>query len=168
MTIKKIGSLEIDQEALNPSPIRWIIQLVAHVVLFGFVLMAGLGLFGQGGYFQKEIESQAYSVNYDFFGRQESDNTLIIHLFSEALTHPELLSVTVDENFFKEVRIESISPQPVLQKINDHHYVWYFALSSTKGADIIVTYRPEHAGNLKTTFLVNDLQPISIHQFIYP
>jgi hypothetical protein len=70
MAAKSVNKLPVEDE-ISLHRKGWIVQRIGWVLMFGFLIAALLGLFGEGPLSSKKLQAGNVSVQYERFGRYE-------------------------------------------------------------------------------------------------
>lgn len=131
-------------------------------VLLTIFLMCGiLGVFGKGVLSNASIEANGYSLHYDRFLRDETPTDVSIVL-TEEMTSP--VTVEISERYVKNVRIQSITPQPESVESSENRLVFNF--NAEEGGIITFVVSPQYVGALPLDISVKGERKY-ISQFVY-
>ena len=153
--------LEIE-ERLPLQKTGWIVQRIGLSIMLVFVLLALLGLFGDGILSKQTTSVKNVTLEYERFYRHEGSMELKIDV-AESNT-PEL-DVAFPIEYLKNFEIRSILPEPKANRTEQGkvHYIF-----DARGEVNIVYYlTPRQTGSLTGALEVNDAI-FSINQYIYP
>ncbi|MRS16246.1 hypothetical protein GJV06_15265 [Enterobacteriaceae bacterium RIT691] len=141
---------------------------------YGFVLLILLLLAGFCGVFSKGIFSnthqsaadQSLSVNYERFGRNQSDMDLKLTL---KVPESDSYTVTFGGDFMNAFEINALYPQPWRFSRHNGSMTLEFHDQPQGGAHTLwLGVQPRSAGRVKSTLQVNQQRPVSLTQYIYP
>jgi hypothetical protein len=138
----------------------WIVQRIGWVLIFGFLIAAILGLFGEGPLSQKKLQAGNISIEYERFCRYEHGMEMSLASGAENIS-----TVSIPQEYLKSFRITEIVPEPEKQVAVADHIQYLFAGSQNS---IITFYlSPVQRKTVEGIFQVNN-NPFTIKQTIYP
>jgi hypothetical protein len=135
----KSRTLEIDEDP-NFQQKEWFFQRIGVALLFLFVLVALLGVTGNGGPMSRgEVGEPGgpVRVEYERFVRRGAQSTMKLHVRGA----PGEMRFWVAASYFKHVRIDSVAPTPELVTVETNRHVYLIRSGSS---DVIVTLEVEH------------------------
>lgn len=143
-------------------------QSIGFAVLLCIILAALLGLFSNG-YFssaQKSTTSQTLSVNYERFGRLQTEFKL--H-FTVRPQNTGKYVVSLGGKFNEDFQPGSISPQPdSMYSRGNTLYLVYNDVNNKRDFNVWMYVTPTVPGKSVSSVSVNDQPDITFWQFIYP
>jgi hypothetical protein len=143
-------------------------QSIGFAVLLCIILAALLGLFSNG-YFssaQKSTTSQTLSVNYERFGRLQTEFKL--H-FTVRPQNTDKYVVSLGGKFNEDFQSGSISPQPdSMYSRGNTLYLVYNDVNNKRDFNVWMYVTPTVPGKSVSSVSVNDQPDITFWQFIYP
>lgn len=143
-------------------------QSIGFAVLLCIILAAVLGFFSNG-YFssaQKSNISQTLSVNYERFGRLQTEFKL--H-FTVQPQNTDKYVVSLGEKFNEDFQPGSISPQPdSMYSRGNTLYLVYNNVNNNRDFSVWMYVTPTVPGKSVSSISVNDQPGIAFWQFIYP
>ncbi len=153
--------LEID-ESLPLQERSWVVQRIGWWLLFAFVAVAALGLFGEGFFSKKTVSAPPASVEYEQFFRHEATMEMVIDV-NQSTGNQTI--VAFPNSYLKNFRIESILPEPKENKIQGDqvHYVF----EGNAPMHLVFYLVPQQVGQLEGKVMVNN-NTFNLSQFIYP
>lgn len=152
--------LEID-ESIEMQKKGWVVQKIGWILMLVFLILAALGLFGNGVLSKKDIHSGDQVFEYPQYSRFESRMELKFDLTSSTGTN----IISLPTHYLEKFRIESILPEPSQNKTQNERVDYFFEGS---GPMKIVFYLvPQNIGNLNADVRVNE-QQYNFNHFIYP
>lgn len=138
----------------------WVIQRIGWVLMFLFMLLALLGLFGEGPLSNKKVQAGNVTVHYERFCRYEHEAEIKLESNGE-----NIRSVALPQEYLKKFKVSKIIPEPGTQMASPGYINYLFEGSQN---NIITFYfEPVGRGNVNGQIKVND-NTISFHQLIYP
>jgi hypothetical protein len=161
--LTRIGDLEID---LSPSFERRIkvVHRIAGFVGLLLVVLAFLGLFGEGGPLAHATATSAdgsLSVDYDRFNRTEASTS-----FQVSLTKGSgQTNIAIAGQFLQNASINSITPQPSSETVLPDRVL--FTIQQRAPAQIQITITPAKIGAHRVTIYSHDAS-VSFTPFTYP
>lgn len=143
-------------------------QSIGFAVLLCIILAAVLGFFSNG-YFssaQKSNISQTLSVNYEHFGRLQTEFKL--H-FTVQPQNTDKYVVSLGGKFNEDFQPGSISPQPdSMYSRGNTLYLVYNNVNNNRDFSVWMYVTPTVPGKSVSSISVNDQPGITFWQFIYP
>ena len=143
-------------------------QSIGFAVLLCIILAALLGLFSNG-YFssaQKSTTSQTLSVNYERFGRLQTEFKL--H-FTVRPQNTDKYVVSLGGKFNEDFQPGSISPQPdSMYSRGNTLYLVYNDVNNKRDFNVWMYVTPTVPGKSVSSVSLNDQPGITFWQFIYP
>jgi hypothetical protein len=138
----------------------WIVQRIGWILMFGFLIAAILGLFGEGPLSQRKLQAGNISIEYERFCRYEHGMEMRLESGAENIS-----TVSIPQEYLKSFRITDIVPEPEKQVAVADHIQYLFAGSQN---NIITFYlSPVQRKTVEGIFQVNN-NPFTIKQTIYP
>lgn len=169
--IKKIGSLQIERDALKINKAFDIFQKSGIILMF-LVLVGGiLGLFGNGILSNTKNIQPNFTVDYTRFVRLQATHLLNFAIRNEK--NDKYNVIWIGNNFLKKNIIRNIIPEPILQEFFDNGVLFTFQTQPSqetvpRSEQIMFVIEPEKFGFLDYDVRVNNKEKVNIHQFIYP
>ena len=156
--------LEIN-EGLNFQRRQWTLQRVGWVTALVLIVLACLGLFGEGPIGNVMVSSGNVRLEFDRFGRLGRETRLN---FQTDLTKGKSQHrLWLSRRYLERVRIERIEPEPDSSQIEADRIAYYFRTVS-KSLNVSFIVRPEAAGRLLGIAGSQDAPTVPFEQFIYP
>lgn len=153
--------LEI-QEYLDSQERGWRTQRIGWVIILALVVLAALGLFGDGVASKKTVTQSGTTVEYERFYRQEA----IMELKVDLAQAPGSRSVIAFPNqYLEKFTIESIVPEPRENRVENRQVAYFF--EGTPPMKVVFRLVPQRAGSIDGSVRVNNLT-IPLTHFIYP
>lgn len=150
------------EEHLSLQKTGWVIQRAGFSIMFVFVSLALLGLFGDGVLSKQTRMIKNVTLEYERFYRHEASMELKIDV--DESNHTEV-DVAFPVAYLKNFEIRSILPEP---KVNRTEQGKVHYLFDARGKTNIVYYlTPRQPGILTGAVEVNNAI-FSINQYIYP
>jgi hypothetical protein len=109
MASKTEKKLPIDDD-LSLHKKGWVIQRVGWGLMFTFLILAAMGLFGEGPLSKRNVKSGGITLEYERFGRYEHGTMLRFESKNE-----NIAKICIAEDYIKTFEINTIVPQPVKQ-----------------------------------------------------
>lgn len=167
--IQRVGELEIAQD-LDYQRRSWVVQRVGWVVMALATLAALLGLFGGGPLSRATVgeQNEPLSVEYDRFGRLQSQTTLRVNLGPDA-GRERKVSVWLNREYLEGFQIQQVTPQPERVEAGSERLTYVFQLSKSNQPTAVTFYlQPEHIGSVPGQVGLVEGQTLNFTQFIYP
>ncbi|HEX8038358.1 MAG TPA: hypothetical protein VF490_04385 [Chryseosolibacter sp.] len=153
-------SLQIDED-IDLHMKSWRVQRVGWGHMVSFLLLAILGLFGNGLLSERTLGKGGTFLTYDRFTRFENDTEMEI----EAQSVNGKISVVLPPDFCERFKVEKINPDPSVQKGDNGSTVYEFQASGR--AHLTLFLSPRSHGSLRCRVAVNEAE-FEIVNFIYP
>lgn len=161
--------LEVEQD-LEFLRRKWAAERIGWVVFALIILGALLGLLGSGPLANAETTgSNGERVGYERFVHREAPTTLRIDpggSVSEQGTVDVAFSLTYAQN----MNIQRIIPEPDSENMAGDELVYSFTLDEQEGSPSEVVFQLEYedAGQWEGQVTINDGNPLTINQIVYP
>jgi hypothetical protein len=137
------------------------IQRIGMFAIIAFVLLAALGLFGDGVLSKRSASSKSAMIEYQRFYRFEARMEIKIELLAFGNSNV----VSFPKEYLKEFQIESITPSAESTNFKGSRSEFVF---NGPGNGIITFYLvPRKVGNVEGEILVNG-ESFTLSHFIYP
>ncbi len=143
----------------------WRIQAILWVIIFLFILLAALGLFGDGILGRQTLgeKESAIWLEYDRFTRKHAPGKLEVHVVGSASSPAQLV---IPANYLKNFQIEAITPSPNNVVTTAGGQVAY-TFHAEGPLTVIFHMKPDAIGKVADTIRVNN-QTFTLNHFIYP
>ena len=160
------SSLQIENN-IQQQKKEWVIQRIAHFVLWGLVIAIAMGLLGRGGLLstvEKVSKYGTFEIRYDRFLRKHSPD--VLRLTTQAQSNS--VTIRLERDYLKQIKLEKVTPEPQ-QVISEGGMVAYI-FSTTQKAQVNAAFHfsPEKIGTVQGKVTVDDAPPLQIDQFVYP
>lgn len=167
--VKKNGLHGLDiTEDLPFQRISWILERFGWVGMGVIILLAALGLFGDGPLSEAKAVSRnrTLQVQYQRFTRYKSPTTLQIALNTQ---RGNTVSVWLDARFLENIQIEEMDP-PSLRATSDRgRTVYTYDISDTANPLMLrFEYMSGKIGEVNGTVGVTNGDQVQLRQFVYP
>jgi hypothetical protein len=160
--IEKISSpLPIDESIGLQNRARFI-QQIGIAIIFIVMIMAGLGLFGQGILSNKKVEADGNIVSYEKFGRYGGESKLVFDLVA---ADDSVSQIAIPAAYFDHFKIETIVPEP--DKTSSVNKELIFTFSGSAAKQITFFLSPHETGSIEATIKGNQTS-FKLSHFIYP
>jgi hypothetical protein len=153
--------LEIE-EHLELHERGWRTQRVGWFIILALVVLAGLGIFGQGIASKRTVTREGTKVEYERFFRHEAPMKLRVELSNTAGNQPV---ISFPGQYLKYFKIESIVPESKEVKIEGGQVHYLF--DATPPLQVVFYLIPQQIGNIEGTLQTNN-HSIPLTHFIYP
>jgi hypothetical protein len=153
--------MEID-ESLDLQERGWVIQRIGWVLLYAFLIIAALGLFGEGVLSKKSINESAASIEYEKFFRYEGRMEIKVDV-SRSTGNQTI--VAFPNNYLKHFQIVSILPEPKENRVQGNKVNYIF--EGTAPMNIVFYLVPKQVGQISGELTVNN-DTFNLSHFIYP
>lgn len=156
--------LDID-EGLNFQRRQWALQRAGWVIMLVVIVLACLGLFGEGPIGKVMLSNSNVRLEFDRFGRLGRETRLN---FQTDLTKGKSQHhLWLSRRYLERVRIERIEPEPDSSQIEAERTVYSFR-TDVKSLNVSFVVRPETAGRLPGIAGSEGAPDLRFAQFIYP
>jgi hypothetical protein len=153
-------TIEID-EALNLHKTGWTIQRIGLTFFMLIVILALLGMFGNGILGYRKTEAAGNMVEYERYGRFQ--NSTSIHFLANNENGRAV--VHIPQQYLQDFELQKITPEPDQQTVLNGHYVYSF--QANKPVHILLRGMPKKRGAIEAVVRVNNTQ-FTLSQFIFP
>lgn len=165
---KKVGELQID-ENMEFQRRSWIIQRVGWAIFTLVILLAALGLFGDGvlSNAQAGQPDGGFWLEYPRFERFEDEFRMKVHAGEGAAAEREI-RIQLNQRYLDAIEVNHISPEPD-SEIKDADGVTYVFKTDRSSRFTAHFYMlPRKVGPLSGTFRLQNGDRVDFSQFIYP
>jgi hypothetical protein len=168
---RRVGDLEIN-ENIDFQRRIWRFQTVGRVVMALVLAAALLGLLGPGllsnGASADSPQTQLGVKEYERFLRFMKPTTLRIGLEPGAVTEREA-RVWLDREYIEGVQIQHITPQPERVEAGSKGMTYVFNVEDPNQSTVFsFDLQPQKMGLLQGRVGLEDEEPVSFKQFVYP
>jgi hypothetical protein len=165
MMAKNTGGLQIDQD-LEFQRREWIAQHVGWWALVAFIAAALLGAFGGGLLSSARAgdEGSALWIDYERFVRVGTTSRLSVHL--GAARDGSSQELRINREYFENLRVEQIVPEPDRTVIGGSDVTMYFPPSNDSSV-VILDVQPLRIGRQSARFSTKGAQTPAFTQFAY-
>ena len=153
--------LQIDEQ-LDAHRRGWVAQRYGLVFIFSLILLAAIGIFGDGITSSSRESTNSVTVESERFYRFEARMELKIAASNSAEGE---VTVAFPNAYLQQFRIESIQPEPKESR-NVNGEVRYI-FEGSGDMDITFFLIPQKVGDISGTVAVNE-NTFSLNHFIYP
>lgn len=153
-------SLELD-ESIDLHEKGWKVQRVAWVFIIAFVLLAALGLFGNGPLSIIKSSQKDISIEYHRFLRRNAE----MEIKFESMGNSSIDSVTIPQQYLKNFKLEQIVPEPEHTRTSKGNIIYTFDAEDDNSVVIYLTSKK--TGSVDGLWLVNS-NNFQLSHFIYP
>lgn len=166
---KKVGDLQINED-MEFQRRSWIIQRIGWAIFALVILLALLGLFGDGVLSDAQAGQRdgALWLEYPRFERFQDEFQIKVHANEGTATAGEI-RIQLTRDYLENVEVNGISPNPD-SEIEDEDWITY-VFKTNGGSSPFTAYfyvTPQKAAPLSGTFRLQNADPVSFSQFIYP
>ena len=165
---KKIGDLQINED-MEFQRRSWIVQRVGWLVFALVILLAALGLFGDGILSDAKAgqEEGALWLEYPRFERFEDEFQMRVHANEGAVADSEI-RIHLDQNYLNGVEVKSVSPEPDSELLDANGITYVFKINGSSPFTAHFYVIPRKAGPLSGIFRLQNGDSVDFSQFIYP
>ena len=139
----------------------FVIQKAGLIFIILMVAMAAIGAFGDGVLSKKTLSAAGTTVEYQRFYRFEAKMPIRL----KATAQQGRATVSFDNQYLKDLKIESINPEPAGSRMESNSVHFFF--EGAGEMDITFYMIPQQVGSLRSTLAVND-HSFDLRHFIYP
>jgi len=161
--------MEID-EAMEFQRRSWIVQRIGWVFFALVLLLACLGLFGNGPLSDAKAgqENGTLWLEYPRFARFKDEFRITAHVNSGTATEGETM-IQLDREYLERVEVSNIIPEPDAE-INAPGQVTYVFKTNNANPPFTAYFylTPREVGMQAGTFQLQNEQVVRFSQFIYP
>lgn len=166
---KKVDDLQINED-IEFQRRSWIVQRIGWVIFTLLVLLAFLGLFGDGVLSNAQVgqEEDALWLEYPRFGRFGNEFRINAHV-NEGLATEGEIGIQLDFNYLEGVQVSRITPAPD-RELEVADGITYVFKMDGENSPLIVYFDaiPQKVGALSGTFRLQNGEAVGFSQFIYP
>ncbi|RPI21989.1 MAG: hypothetical protein EHM61_23410 [Acidobacteria bacterium] len=157
------------EEDLTFEKHTWVVQRVGWVATLLAVVAAALGFLGSSALSRRTAEAEGIKVEYERLSRERAPTQLMLTV-TPPFPGDSQLGVWVAGDFFQNVGIEKITPEPVRTSAAGDTLLFVFALDRSEAPlKVKVNYKPEGYGRLQARVGVSGShQRIHFRSFVYP
>jgi hypothetical protein len=160
MKIEKFEhTLELD-ERVDLHKKGWVIQRVLWIVYGLFIIVAALGLFGNGPLSKVKKNAGKSFIEFERFARYS--NITELKIFAQPVNGSN--KVVFPIKYLQDFQVEKIIPQPESQNIKADQLIYVFPNSPV---NIAFEFKPEKVGMIESEIQINQTN-IKLSQIIYP
>lgn len=165
MAIKKIGNLEIQEEAATYLA-RSVCRPWAKFGLFLFLVLTFLGMAGGGilGSAQIKDRQTHAKVEYQRMGRYSLTQDLKV----TSIPTSSKLAIWFANDYLQHFYIKQILPTPTSTKVTSERIYFMFDVEPSKAVTIFFQLEPQARGFMRSKMGIKDLVDIYFSQFIFP
>ena len=159
MAAKSVNKLPVEDE-ISLHRKGWIVQRIGWVLIFGFLIAAMLGFFGEGPLSRKKIQAGNVNVEYERFCRYEHGMKLRLQSAGENIS-----TISIPQTYLKSFRVGAIVPEPDKQVATAGFIQYQFEGSQNNIVSFYLS--PVERKTVEGLFQVNN-HSFTIKQTIYP
>lgn len=166
--IHRVGDLQIGED-LDFQRLSWTVERIGWVVGTLLLLAAVVGLFGSGPLSTATARTGTrLMVEYARFERYKSPTQLQVRVGPGAAQQGKV-RIWLDRRYLEENQLQQVVPQPSSVEIGSDRLTYAFEVSQPD-EPISVTFfiEPQHIGPNEGRVGLDDGQPVSFSQLIYP
>jgi hypothetical protein len=153
-------SLELDED-IELHERSWRLQKFGWAFIYGIVVCAAIGLFGNGVFSKKSVEQQGLHIEFDRYLRFEAEFPIKL----ESSGDTKLNTVEIPQDYLRHFKVENIVPEPTQTSILGENVVYAFDTAHNHSAVFYLIAKQR--GNIGGDWKVNNtVFPLS--HFIYP
>ena len=138
-----------------------VVQQISIVVIFLFVVLAALGLFGEGVLSKKKLQAEGTTIRYEKFTRHGGESKLVFDLFSG----DSIKQISIPDTYLAYFQIENIVPEPEKNRLAGNYVVYTFNGEHSRNVTFFLS--PIKIGRLKAIVKSNRTD-FELSHFIYP
>lgn len=149
---------------------EWVFERVGWAVMAVIVLLALLGLLGNGPLSSTSAADALgrVKVEYDRFLHYQEPSRLRIHV-SGAVTAGDEFRLAFSQDFLDRVEIKRIDPVPTSAETGEGRHVYVFRVADRgKPTTVTVHFEAERPGVLDARLEAGGGEPLEFWQFVYP
>jgi hypothetical protein len=162
----EVPGLQLDQDGAFQRR-EWQVQRIAWWVVLVLLVLATLGLFGNGPVSHRTVQADEVTVTVQRFARSTGPQTLLVDVgprhVREGRAH-----VLVSREFLAAVDIESITPTPAEVVTGGDHLSFRFDVSGTSRLSASFSLRAQEIGVVSAQIALADGTSVRFRQLVYP
>jgi hypothetical protein len=152
--------LEINEE-IELHKTSWKVQRVGWALLYAFLLLAALGMFGEGWFSKRTAQAPQATIKYERYFRYEGRMELKINAVGEGNT----TLISFPNEYLTNFQVETIVPEPKESFISGGRVHYLF--TSQGPVDVVFYLAPQSFGSFRAQVGVNK-NLVEINHFIFP
>ena len=153
-------TIEMD-ESLNLHKTGWTVQRIGWTFFFLIVILAMLGVFGNGILSHRKTETAGNMLEYERYGRFESSTNL--HFVAGSVNGQAVLYIP--QLYLQDFELEHITPEPDRQMAVNGDYAYFFQADAP--VHILMRGMPKKRGAMEAVVRINNTQ-FTLSQYIFP
>lgn len=162
-SIEEVVNVELEiEEHIHLQKTGWVIQRIGLCVMLVFVVLALLGLFGDGILSKRISTIKNITIEYERFYRHEGPMELKIEVGENSAAG---VDVAFPVDYMKSFEIRSILPEPKENRVENGKVHYLFDVNGR--TDITYYLTPRAVGTVAGTIEVNNTI-FPVNHFIYP
>lgn len=168
LEVSRVGSVEVNQD-LDFQRRQWTVQRIGWGAMALVVVLAGVGLFGNGPLAGTTARSNdgAYEVEYARFVRHRSPSSIRIVLQQGAVASE--VRIAIHRDYADGMQIEEVYPEPESVETGGNEIVYTFRLAAeATAATVVFSVLYEDVWRNGGTIAVEGHPPVRLSQFIFP
>lgn len=142
----------------------WKLKRTAWVFMVLVVITALAGFTGGGKTSERSIVGDSITVTYERITRKASIAAVKVNI--EAVNE-DTFELRFSGNYLRRMRMENISPLPLLHRSGETEDVLYFSKGSGSAPEVILYLKPIVIGNISFT-VASGTKRVDIQQLILP
>ena len=149
---------------------EWAVQRAGWWLLSGFVLLAALGLFGDGPLSHaEESDADRTRITFERFIRVWAPARLTIDRRIAESPSKDGLQLRVSRSFVDTIRVERLTPEPTAIDVGLDEVAFRFAapLEATATFSVVLDFQPQKGGRQTAVFRWADGAAVRVTQFVY-
>lgn len=171
MSFKKIGSLEIQEEAkqFNKTFSRFV--LFACIAMITISLLSIIGLTGPGllGKTSKTDSTSNLTVNFFPFERIQNSTIVKVDYRIKEIPNYNYVRIWIPYTYLNDHIIEQINPEPFYTEVDTDKVIYFFGVNQPNiNMTINFMIKPIRVGTNHSTFGIINGPTVSFTQFIFP
>ena len=168
MTIKKIGTLEIDQD-LKLTRKLWKVQRAGRGLMVLFILAAVAGLVGPGPLSHKKYEASDGSISFESDRFSHYQAPLEIKAEIKKIPENGVAKIWFSKEYLENKKIESIVPEPDKTIVKGDRYEFVFNTEKGQGESVVrFLLETEDFGPQKLVAGLDGAGQIEARHFVFP
>jgi hypothetical protein len=165
--LHRVGSLEIDQD-LGFERRQWTVQRIGWVAMALILLLAFIGLFGNGPLSQAEASSGPLTLQYDRLARERAPSELQVQVAAGSASEGEIV-LSLNDGYLHKVDVERVVPEPTAMEAASGRVIYHFAVADPEQfSEITFHIEPEEPGVAQGRLGLVGSDEVEFSQLIYP
>lgn len=167
--MERVGDLEINQDVRFQDR-EWKAERVGWLLLVALLIVAMLGLFGNGplSWATSSSPDDALKVVYERFGRRGGSQELTLRASADAATNGSW-QIEITRGYLASLEIATITPEPDSAETTPRGVRYTFTQAAPSATlEVIFAVTPRQLWSQSGEVRVGDKAPATVSQFFFP